>query len=166
MFEDLDELARGLAENDISRRQAIKWAGYSVAGAALSSLGFSETAEALTRRQRRRCRRKGGTPLERGECKCAFNCDANFSRFECENDPDCACGETTEGRGVCARINIACLGLPLCSSSGQCPRGYRCIRDTCCDTPTCFPLCSTVAIRSTTSAASGRTGAALNGRSR
>jgi hypothetical protein len=47
MFEELDELARELAENDISRRQAIKWAGYSVAGATLSSLGFADTTEAL-----------------------------------------------------------------------------------------------------------------------
>ena len=30
VFEDLDELARGLADSDISRRQAIKWAGLSV----------------------------------------------------------------------------------------------------------------------------------------
>jgi hypothetical protein len=40
VFEDLDELAKGLAENDLSRRQAIKWAGYSVLGAALSSNGL------------------------------------------------------------------------------------------------------------------------------
>jgi hypothetical protein len=60
VFEDLDELATGLAEDDVSRRQAIKWAGYSVLGAALSSMGFADAAEALTRRQRRRCRRKGG----------------------------------------------------------------------------------------------------------
>jgi hypothetical protein len=164
VFEDLDELARGLAENDVSRRQAIRWAGYSVLGAALSSMGFAETAEALTSRQRRRCRRKGGTPLERGECHCAFNCPENFSRFECENDPECACGETTEDRGVCARIAISCGGLTQCSSSGQCPSGHKCIRDTCCNAgaPTCFPLCSLDSARS--SAASGRTGAALNGR--
>ncbi len=47
MFEDLDELASALAEDDISRHQAIRWAGYSVAGAALSSLGLAESAEAL-----------------------------------------------------------------------------------------------------------------------
>ena len=62
MFEELDELARGLAENVISRRQAIKWAGYSVLGATLSSMGFADTAEALTRKFKRRCRNKGGHP--------------------------------------------------------------------------------------------------------
>ena len=40
MFEDLDELARGLAENDISRRQAIKWAGYSVLAGPLCLRGL------------------------------------------------------------------------------------------------------------------------------
>jgi hypothetical protein len=49
LFEDLDELARGLAENDISRRRAIKWAGYSVLAATLSSLGFAECAYVLRR---------------------------------------------------------------------------------------------------------------------
>jgi hypothetical protein len=142
MFEELDELARGLAENDISRRQAIRWAGYSVLGTALSSVGFAESAEALTRRARRRCRRKGGTPLEKGTCHCGYNCPGEFSLFECENDPQCACGETTEGSGVCARINIQCNGLQLCTASGQCPTGYRCIRDNCCGSSACFPLCS------------------------
>jgi hypothetical protein len=50
VFEDHDELARGPAENEISRRQAIRWAGYGALGAALSSMGFADTAEALTRR--------------------------------------------------------------------------------------------------------------------
>jgi hypothetical protein len=90
VFEELDELARGLAENDISRRQAIKWAGYSVLGATLSSMGFADTVEALTRKARRRCRRKGGTPLERGECHCGIRCDTNAenSDFICGNTPN------------------------------------------------------------------------------
>jgi hypothetical protein len=158
-----DELASGLASGTISRRQALKWAGFGVLGTALSSLGFADTAEAI---RPRKCRRRlGGTPLDRGECDCAFNCaTSDFSRFVCENDPECGCGETTEGRGVCARINIVCQGLPQCSSSGECPSGHKCILDTCCGPRICFPLCSVDSIRST-SAASGRTGAALNGRS-
>ena len=132
MFEDLDELARGLAENDISRRQAIKWAGYSVLGAALSSMGFAEPAEALGRRQRRKCRRKGGTPLEKGECHCGYRCEfaspgPPADRFVCENNPSCACVKTTEGRGFCADIRAGSSG-PLCSRSSQCPSGMRCAR--------------------------------------
>ena len=144
MFEDLDELARGLAENDISRRQAIKWAGYSVAGAALSSLGFAETAEALTRRQRRRCRRRGGTPLEEGNCNCAFNCGAPDSDRPCQNDPNCLCLQTTEGRGFCTE-NTACG--TTCSRSRDCPPGWKCVVS-CCG-PNCAPPCGTEEMMST-----------------
>jgi hypothetical protein len=136
-----DELARGLAENSISRRQAIRWAGYSVAGAALSSLGFAETAEALTRRQRRRCRRKGGTPLEKGSCHCAFNCGDPASQFVCGSNPNCLCMQTTEGTGFCASAFGACDAIGTCSSSSQCPRGTKCVIDVCCGTPVCFPVC-------------------------
>src|SRR5919199_3200108 len=93
-----DELARGLASGNISRRQAIKWAGYSVLGASLSSMGFAETAEALTRRQRRRCRRKGGTPLEKGQCHCGSVCGA-FEDPQAGCAPGCVCFQTPEGTG-------------------------------------------------------------------
>ncbi len=151
MFEELDELARGLAENDISRRQAIKWAGYSVLGATLSSMGFADTAEALTRKARRRCRRKGGTPLEKGNCHCAWEADTcsptvepNPDRFTCQNDPNCTCYKTTEGRGFCAQLSRCPPGT--CSSSSQCPPGWKCAVNTCCtDTPSsvCVPPCGT-----------------------
>jgi hypothetical protein len=156
-----DELARALAENSISRRQALKWAGYGVLGAALSSIGFAATAEALTRRQRRGCRRKGGTPLERGNCHCAFNCfSSDPERFHCQDDPNCYCGETREHRGFCANLNLVCFSLPTCSSSSQCPSGYKCMVDTCCGEPTCFPACGLTAAGS--SAVSGRTGVSLD----
>ena len=96
MFKDLDELARGLAENDISRRQAMRWAGYSVAGAALSSMGFADTAEALTRRQQRRCRRKGGTPVTKGNCHCA-SVDCSGNPIPCHSSEGCTCFKTSEG---------------------------------------------------------------------
>jgi hypothetical protein len=144
MFEDLDELARGLAENEISRRQAIRWAGYSVLGAALSSMGFAESAEALTLRFRRRCRRKGGTPLERGECHCGFKCGADTNRFVCENNPICACAKTTEdraeGRGFCADFRGRCPA-ETCSSSSECPSGWKCLVNTCCPNPVCTRPC-------------------------
>jgi hypothetical protein len=141
VFEDLDELARGLAENDISRRQAIKWAGYSVAGAALSSMGFAETAEALTRRQRRRCRRKGGTPLERGECHCGFKCGSSAD-IVCESNRNCSCTKTIEGRGFCANFNVNCPNVS-CTSSSKCPSGTKCVVNTCCEpSAVCLPACS------------------------
>ena len=125
MFEDLDQLARGLAENDISRRQAIRWAGYSVLGATLSSMGFAETAEALTRRQRRRCRRKGGTPVAKGECQCASTCSGG--PIFCNSSQSCACFKTTEGKGFCSS---GFTGPNLCTSSADCAAvsaGAKCI---------------------------------------
>jgi hypothetical protein len=128
-----DELARGLAEEAITRRQALKWAGYGVVGAALSSIGFADTAEALTRRQRRRCRRKGGTPLEGGNCRCSFNCGANIDSFSCQSNPNCACTKTAEGKGFCIDARERCANLQRCSRSCQCPSGRKCVVETCCN---------------------------------
>ena len=126
----------------ISRKwRQTKWAGYGVLGAALSSLGFAESAEALTRRQRRRCRRKGGTPLERGECNCAFNCETSPEDIVCEDNPNCSCTQTIEGRGFCADFFVRCP-TETCSSSSECPRGSKCLVNTCCDGPAvCLPSC-------------------------
>ena len=138
MFEDLDELARGLAENDISRRQALKWAGYSVLGASLSSMGFAESAEALSRRKRRRCRRRGGVPVDKGECHCALKC-GGFSQ-SCNGTSDCDCAKTTENEGFCFLSPQANCN-DTCSSSDQCPQGKRCVVNTCCGHPICAPPC-------------------------
>ena len=157
VFEDLDELARGLAENGISRRQAIKWAGYSVLGAALSSIGFAESAEALTRRQRRRCRRKGGALLEKGNCHCAIKCDApDLNNFTCQNNRNCACFQTTVGRGFCASLNVSCLELPSCSRDSQCPSGWKCVFTCCPGTSSvlCLPPCGVKASSAQQTAAS------------
>ena len=133
MFEDLDELAKGLAENDISRRQAIRWAGYSVLGASLSSMGFAQSAEALSRKARRRCRRKGGTLVTGGDCNCALNCDApDPTKFKCQDDPNCRCLESSAfGLGFCVRLE-QCEGLQTCSFDDDCEFGLeRCV-ETCC----------------------------------
>ena len=132
VFEELDELARGLAENEVSRRQAIKWAGYSVLGATLSSMGFADTAEALTRNARRRCRSKGGTPVEVGNCHCTLKCDApDPTKFACQNNPSCRCFRTTEGEGFCGNLGT-CSSLQPCTSSSDCEFGIeRCVH-TCC----------------------------------
>ena len=141
MFDNLDELAKGIAENDVSRGQALRWAGYGVLGAALSSMGFADTAEALTRRQRRRCRRKGGTPLEKGSCHCAFNCGDLTSQFDCGSNPNCFCMQTTEGTGFCGTGGGECDAIGTCSSSRQCPAGTKCVINVCCGTPVCTPVC-------------------------
>ena len=145
MFEELDELARGLAENDISRRQAIRWAGYSVLGASLSSMGFAESAEALSRKARRRCRRKGGTPLEKGNCHCAYACDApDVSRFHCQDSIACHCLKTAEGKGFCAFTTTACADPETCTRSSDCSnQGWKCVNWCCENNPVsvCLPAC-------------------------
>jgi len=167
VFEDLDELARGLAEDTISRRQAIKWAGYSVAGAALSSMGFAQSTEALTRKARRRCRRKGGTPLEKGNCHCAWEAvtcppatiEPDPNLFTCQNDPTCFCYKTTEGRGFCGQESACLPGT--CSSSSECPPGWKCAVNTCCTTTPssgCVPPCGTEEFRAGQDGTSGARG--------
>ena len=141
VFEELDELARGLAENDISRRQAIRWAGYSVAGAALSSMGFADTAEALSRKARRRCRRKGGTPLASGDCHCGLNCDApDPTKFSCQDNPNCRCFQTTNGSGFCGFLQN-CNVLQSCFDNGDCEFGSEVCVQTCCGSPRCVSPC-------------------------
>ena len=69
-----DDLAKGLNDGSVSRRRALKLFGAAALSAALMPV-MPKQAEALGRRYRRRCRRKGaipesdipgGIPLERG----------------------------------------------------------------------------------------------------
>jgi hypothetical protein len=119
----LDDLAKALYEGTISRSQALKWLG---AGAVAFAIGplFPEQAEALTREQRRRCRRRGGVPLERGNCNCGETCQSRRSP-PCQGNSNCTCYRTTEGRGFCGRI---ALNPPIfCTSSAQCSPNQRCV---------------------------------------
>jgi len=153
VFEDLDELAKGLAENDISRRQALKWAGYSVAGAALSSLGLADSAEALSRRKRRRCRRRGGTVCSSGTraseicCRAGQGCYGNDAgAICCSNDPHCSGAQSAAGPMVC--YNTAGAGgicdRPSCTTDTDCSAGEVCIRTPGCPGTggnRCVPAC-------------------------
>ena len=137
-----DDLATGLADGSISRRQALKGIG---AGALAFAIGplFPEQAEALTRRQRRRCRRRGGIPVERGQCHCTeqSTCEGNPEIF-CEGGV-CHCFLTTENRGFCGQHGQC---VP-CTASAECPAGWRCVVNTCCTdefdnpVPTCLAPC-------------------------
>jgi Stigma-specific protein, Stig1 len=82
-----------------------------------------------------------GTPLTEGDCNCAVFCDAPDSTlFACQSNPDCLCTETTEGTGFCSDITGPCE--PPCSSSSDCPSGWKCQVNSCCATPVCGPPCS------------------------
>jgi hypothetical protein len=141
-----DDLARGLADGTISRRQALKWAGAGIVGAVLATAGFAEPAEALTRRQRRRCRDKGGVPLEEGNCNCAFQCGADLDEFNCQGDSDCYCLEKGSGGGFCGYggNDPQCGDFERCDSNRDCSDSdARCITTTCCDRGICVRPCST-----------------------
>ena len=152
MFEDLDELARGLAENDISRRQALKWAGYSVLGATLSSMGFAESAEALSRRKRRRCRRRGGTVCSSGTraseicCRKGETCYFTTPLICCSNDPLCSGATSAAGPPVCYNTLGAgdICNRPTCNTDTECSAGEVCIRTPGCPGTggnRCVPAC-------------------------
>jgi hypothetical protein len=151
----LDELARGVADGNISRGQTLKWLGTAGVALATGSL-FPEQAEALTRRQRRMCRRRGGTPLERGECHCGFNCGGQAT--SCHGNTGCFCLKTTENRGFCGTAALGC-GATTCTASGDCPTGYRCVVNTCCGEPVCAPPCPTepLGVRGTRAASGAAT---------
>ena len=136
----LDRLARGLADGAISRHRALKLIG---AGAVAFVIGpvFPERAEALTKKQLRRCRRRKGLPVERGQCHCADTCASDDAQFTCGGDPTCTCLKTTENRGFCGRHG-SCIP---CMSSGDCGLGFRCAVATCCLEPTCIAECATAA---------------------
>jgi hypothetical protein len=101
VFEDLDGLARGLAENDLSRRQAIKWVGYSVLGAALSSMGFAESAEAedfAPAARRRGCPRiRGVACSHRRGCPRGICCFPGRRRKACCGTEECNCCRENQG---------------------------------------------------------------------
>jgi hypothetical protein len=134
-----DDLAKGLDDGSISRGRTLKWIG---AGAVAFAIGplFPAQAEALTRRQRRRCRSGGGAPLGKGNCHCAYNCPVDDTPFTCKNNPTCKCYQTTEGRGFCAG-SFGCPGQ-TCISSINCAPGWKCVVNTCCNPSTiCVPPC-------------------------
>jgi hypothetical protein len=59
---DLDGLAAGMADGTVSRGRALKLAGAALLGSALSLFSAQREADANhLARQRRRCRRRGGT---------------------------------------------------------------------------------------------------------
>jgi len=138
-----DDLARGLAEGTISRRQALKLAGVGIVSAVFATAGFPESAQALTSR---RCRKKGGVPLKEGNCDCAFQCGSELHRFNCQDDDKCYCLEKESGGGFCGYggKDPQCGDFERCETNRDCSNSdARCISTTCCDRPICVRPCST-----------------------
>ena len=130
-----DELAKGVAENSISRRQALKLAGASLLGSALGAAGllrFAAPAEA---------QKPGASSwitcnlLVSASCK--LKCDS--SRHSLKN---CRCIKTSSGDRVCV---WPCCSDRICSENKECNDGEVCLRLSCCNDGqnTCVKKCTT-----------------------
>ena len=115
-----DSLVRTLSAS-VSRKRALKIISGVVALAAPSLLPGSAEAG---RRAMRRCRRKGGVYLSRGECRCAVKCGST-DRFTCRGEASCFCGETIEGPGACLATEPLRPGA--CTASSECPTDAKCV---------------------------------------
>src|SRR5215216_3679895 len=112
-----DTLTKLLRTGSGSRRRAL-----AVLLPTALTAGLSDGTEALTRRARRKCRAKGGVPLERGNCHCARTADnIDTADFPCHDNPDCYCGKTASGNGLCT-AKTGGSGT-VCSSTIKCPTG-------------------------------------------
>lgn len=49
--------------------------------------------------------------------------------------------QTPQGDCECVFADFYCEDLQVCADNGQCPPGYFCCVNTCCDEPVCLPLC-------------------------
>ena len=130
-----DDLAKGLNDGSVSRRRALKLFGAAALSAALMPV-MPKQAEALGRRYRRRCRRKGaipesdipgGIPLERGDCHCGWQCGPDRDLFKCHGNPDCVCYEDANGRGFCGTGT----GNGFCTLNSDCEPDRKCVLHTC-----------------------------------
>lgn len=125
----LDDLARGVATGTISRRHVLRFAGAALTTAVLTPL-VPDRAEALTRRQRRRCRRRGGTVCQTpsGQ-RCIFTQSDPNNCGECGNVCDTGgdlCMTATCVSGQCAATPINCDDGDACTIN-SCDRNMGCI---------------------------------------
>jgi hypothetical protein len=132
-----DDLARGLDAGTVSRRRALQLFGAAALGAALMPV-MPERAEALGRRARRRCRRQGGIPLERGDCHCAWQCGPDPAPFSCHGNTNCRCYKDPSGRGFCGSGS----GNGGCMKNSDCDPDRRCAVNTCAGN-LCIAACPT-----------------------
>jgi hypothetical protein len=59
---------------------------------------------------------------------------------------NCTCAQTAEGDGFChLRSDCGVLedDFGICTTTADCPAGYRCLVATCCEVQVCAPPCPT-----------------------
>jgi hypothetical protein len=94
------------------------------------------------------CDEQGGTldedcacnaPGGGGTCEPAGTCDSEFTT--CGNSQDCVCASATDGSGVCIYAASPC-GIPCFNGDADCPGGFVCVVQSCCDVPSCVLDCA------------------------
>jgi hypothetical protein len=119
-----DDLARVLSTGVGSRRRALQLAAAAVVGAPLLTL-FPDSAAGSGKK---RCKKKHGVYLTSGECTCGVHRHKGqdpYWKFRCADSAGCACFESVDGSGICARYNVV-ANHQGCESDAVCDPGSRC----------------------------------------
>ena len=80
-------------------------------------------------------------------CTPAFQCGGN--PVNCEGDGNCFCMELFEqpGTGFCADLTDPSCGQQCDNGTGDCPPGFACAINSCCQVPTCIPHCTFIPVQ-------------------
>jgi hypothetical protein len=134
-----DELAKGLATGEVSRRKALRLMGAALVGGALASLPGTAWAAKPAGQQ--------GCPIEgqvRVKGQCVFPCTPQSEGTDCGRSrfsTSCVCRiEAVTGQAFCGEGVI--LVCRLCNTTSDCPRGSRCLAGFG-EAPVCVAECGT-----------------------
>jgi hypothetical protein len=115
-----DDLAKGLGDGTVSRGRAIKLVGAAFLATMVPSLVPRE-ALAITKKK---CHKKGGAYLAKGDCHCAATCNTPATvELHCHSNTSCFCAETVNSTGFCGLLGT----FSGCSTSTDCPTGQTCV---------------------------------------
>jgi hypothetical protein len=103
-----------------TRRRALRLLGGTVLAGALSPALVPDVVEAGAKK---RCKKKQGVVVGKGQCTCALTCTSNPNKFECPNHRGCTCFEAVDGTGICGTGEFASSG---CSTNADCDPGSIC----------------------------------------
>jgi hypothetical protein len=124
-----EDVTKNVADEKLSRRQAIRRAASSIAGLALASW---IPGQALA---------KSHPYSKSGACNNPATCGGTFS--PCGHNKNCFCFLNSQGKGTCGCIvNICNNSEKACHTDKDCPGGSFCATQTCCPHKNvCLPKC-------------------------
>jgi hypothetical protein len=166
----LDELAKGLANGSLSRRNALKWAGAAIVGGLLGSIpgvawadhkpGHADPpGEGHKKRRTTTTTTTTVAPTTTTTTTVAPTTTTTTSTtttispnpecagatcetfIQCSSgNPDCICTTLATGGGLCVPGSTSCDIVGPCGPNFECPEGSVCVVNTCCAGPVCAPL--------------------------